>query len=69
MVDIKWIMRATGKSEKSIRAKSTRMRIKPHYKAFTKQHIEVEYTDDEAEELIIAINSQKKYRYDEKDML
>jgi hypothetical protein len=61
MISIKTIMNITNRTEQSIRAKGKKQGIAPRYKSFTKGHIEVQYTNDEAETIISSYAKKKQY--------
>jgi len=61
MVSIKTIMNLTNRTEESIRAKGKKNGIAPRYKSFTKGHIEVEYTNTEAEIIMSSYGEERQY--------
>ncbi len=59
MIPIEKLMAISGRKETSIRARGVKLGIEPHYKTFTRGHLEVEYTLKEAKQIISSYVKRK----------
>ncbi len=62
MIPIEKLMAISGRKETSIRVRGVKLGIDPHYKSFTRWHLEVEYTLKEAKQIINSYVNRKSIK-------